>query len=292
MMVNDDMALLQEYARDNSEQAFSTLVSRHINLVYTVALRQVRDTHLAEEITQVVFIILARKAAALPPKTILSGWLCRTTRYASSNALKLQRRRQHHEQEAQMQSITNESESESDAWKQIAPALDAAMGALSEADHNAVVLRFFDGKSLREVGDAMGASEEAAKKRVNRALEKLRKIFVRRGIVLSTAVIAGALSTHSLQAAPGGLAASVVTAAKGTTIAASMTTVIQTTLKLMAWTKAKIAAVAGVAAILAIGTTVGVVEMHDAKPAVDPPDIQGAWAGTSWIRNSTSEFAA
>src|SRR5262245_22131577 len=224
MMANDDMALVQEYARDRSEQAFSTLVSRHIDLVYSVAMRQVHNTHLAEEITQVVFIILARKAAALSPKTILSGWLYRTTRYASSNALKLQNRRQQHEQEAHMQSITNESESEPDAWNQIAPALDAAMAGLSEADHNAIVLRFFDGKSLREVGDAMGASEEAAKKRVNRALEKLRKFFVRRGITLSTVVIAGALSTHSLQAAPGGLAASVVSAAKGTAVAASIST--------------------------------------------------------------------
>jgi RNA polymerase sigma factor (sigma-70 family) len=281
MMANDDMSLLREYARDSSEQAFSTLVSRHVNLVYTVALRQVHDTHLAEEITQVVFIILARKAATLAPKTILSGWLYRTTRYASSNALKLQNRRRQHEQEAQMQPIANESEPESDAWNQISPALDAAMAGLSEADHNAIVLRFFDGKSLREVGDAMGASEEAAKKRVNRALEKLRTFFVRRGIVLSTAVIAGALSTHSLQAAPGGLAATVVTATKGTVVAASMTTLIKTTLTLMAWTKTKIAAVAGVAAILAIGTTVSIVEIHHAKRAIDPPpDLQGAWAGT------------
>ena len=102
--MNDDLTLLREYARSNSEEAFAALVSRHINLVYSVALRQVRDPHLAEEITQAVFIILARKAGSLGPKTILSGWLCRTARYASANALTIQRRRQHREQEAYMQS--------------------------------------------------------------------------------------------------------------------------------------------------------------------------------------------
>src|SRR5215467_3822046 len=114
-MVTDDMALVQEYAQTNSEQAFGALVSRHVNLVYSVALRQVRDPHIAEEISQNVFIILARKAKSLSPKTILSGWLCRTARYISADTLKSQRRRQSREQESQMQSIS--SESDSAAWK-------------------------------------------------------------------------------------------------------------------------------------------------------------------------------
>src|SRR5439155_22862422 len=98
-MPTDDIALLREYVSSNSEEAFATLVARHINLIYSVALRQVRDAHLAEEVTQVVFIILARKAGSLSSKTILSGWLCRTARYASANALTIQRRRQRREQE-------------------------------------------------------------------------------------------------------------------------------------------------------------------------------------------------
>src|SRR6266446_1745723 len=99
-MMIDDMELVRQYARCKSEEAFATLVARHINLVYSVALRQVRDAHLAQEITQAVFIILARKAASLGPKTILPGWLCRTARYASANALTIQRRRQRREKEA------------------------------------------------------------------------------------------------------------------------------------------------------------------------------------------------
>src|ERR1700690_145886 len=119
--MTDDLTLLREYARRNSEEAFATLVSRYINLVYSVALRQVRDPQLAQEITQAVFIILARKADSLDPKTILSGWLCRTARYASANALTIQHRRQHREQEAPMQSIFNEAPNEpapAETWDQ------------------------------------------------------------------------------------------------------------------------------------------------------------------------------
>ena len=174
-MPTDDMVLLREYARRNSEEAFATLVARHINLVYSVALRQVREPHLAEEITQAVFIILARKAASLGPKTILPGWLCRTARYASANALTIQRRRQRREQEAHLQSILNQSETSD--WPQIAPLLDGAMEQLGQKDHDAVVLRFFEGKNFKEVGAALGATEDAAKMRVNRALEKLRKFL-------------------------------------------------------------------------------------------------------------------
>src|ERR1017187_4806745 len=116
-MMNNDRELVREYAVGHSEQAFATLVSRHLSLVYSSSWRQVREPQLAEEITQAVFIILARKAGSLGPKTILPGWLCRTARYASANALTMQRRRQHREQEAHMQSILNEPASD-ETWLQ------------------------------------------------------------------------------------------------------------------------------------------------------------------------------
>src|SRR4051812_41311285 len=188
-MTTNDMDLIREYAQGNSEEAFATLVSRHVNLVYSVALRQVRDPHLAEEIAQSVFIILAGKAKSLSPKTILSGWLCRTARYVSANTIGMQRRRQSREQEANMESILNEPDP--GQWNQIWPLLDEALKNLGEKEHDAVVLRFFEGKELRQVGVAMGTTEDAARMRVNRGLEKLRKFFTKKGVTLSATALAG-----------------------------------------------------------------------------------------------------
>lgn len=265
----DDMTLLQEYALRNSEEAFATLVSRYVNLVYSVALRDVRDPHLAEEITQVVFIILARKAGSLGSKVILSGWLCRTARYASANALTIQRRRQQREQEAYMQSMLNQSEP--DAWTQIAPLLGAAMEQLGQKDHDAIVLRFFEGKSFLEIGTAFGASENAAKKRVAYALEKLRKYFSKRGVALPVSVITAAMA-NSVQAAPAVLAktATAVAIAKGATAPGSTLTIMKGALKVMAWSNAKAAIVAG-AILLAVGGGTAVYEVQQNPHSADAP---------------------
>ena len=251
----DDIELLAQYARGNSEAAFATLVTRHVNLVYSTALRSVGNPHAAEEITQAVFIILARKAQGLSQRTVLSGWLYQTTRLTAANFLRGEIRRQRREQEAYMQSLLNEPEPE--IWPQIAPLLDTAMELLGEKDRNAIVLRYFENKNLGEVGLALGASEDAAKMRVNRALEKLRKFFTKRGATLSTALIVGAVSANSVQAAPMALAKSVtaVAIAKGAVASGSTLALIRGALKLMAWSKAKTAIVVGMGVLLAAGTT-------------------------------------
>lgn len=254
-MTNDDMELVGRYAREGSEEAFATIVSRYVNLVYSVAMRQVRDMHLAEEVTQTVFIILARKAGSLGAKTILSGWLCQTARYASAKALRMRQRRLEREQKAFMESTEDETES-AQAWLQIEPLLDEAMGQLSRQDHDALVVRYLEGRNFREASAVLGTSEAGAKMRVNRALEKLRKIFTRRGISLSVAVIAAAVAANSVQAAPITLATTVTAGAvKGTAVTATTITLIKSTLKFMAWTKIKTVSAVGAVVLLTVGTT-------------------------------------
>jgi uncharacterized protein (TIGR03435 family) len=275
-MMSDDMDLVREYASRQSEAAFETLVSRHVSLVYSAALRQVGDAHLAEEISQAVFIILARKANTLGSNTILSAWLYRATRFAAADALKTQRRRQHREQEAFVQSALNQPQS--DVWAQLAPLLDEAMAELGDKDRSALVLRFFENKTAREIADALEVREPAAQKRVLRALDKLRAIFASRGVVLTTTIIAGAISASSVQAAPATLAKSIsaVAIAKGAAASGSTLTIIQGALKLMAWTKAKTAIVVGVGVLLAGGTatlTVKEIQAHKTISWQDPYDL-------------------
>jgi RNA polymerase sigma factor (sigma-70 family) len=252
-MTIDDMELVREYARNKSETAFATLVSRYVNLVYSVALRQVGNSPLAEEVTQTVFIIFARKAEGLGPKTVLSGWFCQTTRYTSAKALTRERRRQNREQEAFMRSTLKESGSE--AWTRIAPLLDSAMETLPRKDHNALILRYFEGRSFKEVSTALETTEAGAKMRVTRALEKLRKIFQGRGVTLSSAAIGAAVAGNAIQSAPPGLGDSVLfTATKGIASTPSITLLTKETLKLMAWTKLKIGLLVGTLVIAAAGT--------------------------------------
>jgi len=220
------MTLVRAYAQGHSEEAFAALVSRHINLVYSVALRQVRDTHLAEEITQSVFIVLAQKANSLSPSTILSGWLCRTARYISSETLRKQRRRQMREQEAHMQSIP--SQAKPDTWMHISPLLEDALNSLGQTDHDAVILRFFEGKELKEVGVLLGLQEDAARMRVNRAVEKLRKFFSKKGIILSAGAMTAAITANSVQSAPAGLVATTISTAISGSVATATATITAT----------------------------------------------------------------
>jgi RNA polymerase sigma factor (sigma-70 family) len=208
--MNDDLQLLREYAASHSELAFETVVARYLGLVHSAALRQVRDPILAEEVTQAVFVILARKAGSLGRGTVLPGWLYRTTRFTAANALRREACRQHHEHAAYMQSIL-EKEPADAVWPEIWPLLDEAMARLRQTDRDALVLRYFENKSLKEVGAALGVQERAAQKRVNRGLEKLRMLFAKRGVALSTMAMAGAISANSASAAPVGLLSAVVT---------------------------------------------------------------------------------
>lgn len=249
VMTTDDMALVRQYADHRSESAFAALVTRHTNLVYSTALRQLGRPDLAEEVTQAVFVLLARKAHSLGPDAILPGWLHRAACYVASGALKRERRRQHREQEAYMRSTLDETNPDQ-AWEQLAPLLDDAMLGLSDSDRNALVLRFFEDRNLATVGAALGVTEDAAKKRVARALERLRRAFARRKVALSTGALSAALAARTVHAAPPALAetARALVLGQAHFAGAPTSNLIQGALKTMAWTKARTALAAAIAA--------------------------------------------
>jgi RNA polymerase sigma factor (sigma-70 family) len=201
-----DWQLLREFVERDSERAFAEIVARHANLVYSAALRQTGEPESAREVAQAVFADLARKAATLSVDVVLAGWLFRGARFAALSYLRAERRRQARETQAmELQGANTAPEPE---WRQLLPILDEAMAALDDPERDAVVLRFFDKRDLRTVGAAFGVSEDAAQKRVSRALEKLREFFLRRGVAISVGTLAAGLPVHAVQAAPAGLAAS------------------------------------------------------------------------------------
>ncbi len=280
-MTPDDTRLMHEYVSRHSDEAFTALVARYTNLVYSAALRQLGSPELAEEVTQAVFVILARKAAGLGPKTILSGWLYRTARFVAIAARKRESRRQHREQEAYMQSELDQQSGV--GWEQLAPLLDEAMGRLGDRERDALILRYFEDRPLSEVGTALGASEDAAKKRVSRALDKLRGYFAKRGVTVPASSIAGLVAAHSVQTAPATLAKTAAAAAisKGTTSSVSTLTLIKGALKVMAWTNVKTAVVVGVAVIVAASTTGVMIQTHHHHDYKNPLP-ENSWANAGY----------
>jgi RNA polymerase sigma factor (sigma-70 family) len=263
MQPTDDSALLRQYADNNSDEAFAALVTRHINLVYSVALRQVGNPHHAEEITQAVFILLAKKAAQLRHDKALSSWLFQATRLTANNFIRSETRRHRREEEAYMQSVLDESGTE--VWPKIAPLLDDAVGSLREKDRRAIVLRFYEGRNLREVGLALGASEDAVEKRVNRALEKLRQFFAKRGVDSTTAAIVETISTHSVQAAPVALAKTVTAASLAGAAGSGSVGLASLTIKMMLMKKTTTVTLAVIALAALVTVPVTLTKIKHAK---------------------------
>jgi uncharacterized protein (TIGR03435 family) len=249
-MIGDDLDLLREFVRDHSQDAFALLVQRHVNLVYSAALRQVGAAHLAEDVAQCVFTDLARHAHRLKPDTILTAWLYQVTRRTAIDTVRHEVARQTRERIAMEMLEMNANAAE---WTKIAPLLDEAMQGLDESDRTAVLLRFFENKSLREVGETLGTSDDTAQKRVSRAVDRLREFFIKRGVSVSASGLAGIISGHSVQAAPAALAkAAAAGAIAHAGAGSSALAAIKGGLKFMAWTKARIAVAAG---LLVVGGT-------------------------------------
>jgi RNA polymerase sigma factor (sigma-70 family) len=260
----EDRQLLDEFAKRHSQNAFRELVERHLPVVYSAALRMVRDSHLAEDVAQTVFATLAQKAGTIRPPQVLGGWLYNTTRYVAMHAVRTEQRRREREQiAAAMQALDSPAE-----LPDIAANLEPAMADLSAEDRDALVLRYFGNRTLQEVGAEMGISDEAARKRVVRALDRLRVVLEHRSVSLTSVLLATKL-TSSVVAVPAGLAAKISVAAFSPAVAATITKATVMTLK----TKAIIGGVAATVAIVGMGAFL---VLHARAKIIDPPPVPNA----------------
>jgi RNA polymerase sigma factor (sigma-70 family) len=260
--MTDTQKLLADYVSNGSEQAFRELVARYVDLVHSTAVRLTGgDTHLAQDVAQMVFVHLARKARTLPPDVMLGGWLHRDTCFAASKVMRGERRRQFREKQAvAMNEIPDHSEAN---LARIAPVLDEAINQLSAKDRTAILLRFFEQHDLRSVGEAMGSTENAAQKRVSNALEELRALLKHRGIAFSAAALGTALAAQAVSAAPAGSAIRISTAALAS--AATGGGAAFTLLKIMSMTKIQF----GLAAMIVAGAATTLVIQRQTQFKLD-----------------------
>jgi len=273
--MTDDAKLLRDYAKHGSEAAFGELVSRYVDLVYSTALRQVNgDTQLAQDVTQNVFIDLARRAGVLPNGVVLGGWLYRHTGFTASKVVRSEQRRRIREQEAVNMNALHTQPNTDAAWRQVAPVLDEAMQRLGGRDRDAIVLRYFERRDLRAVGAALGTNEDAAQKRVSRALEKLRAFLARRGITFSAAVLATTIASQAVSAAPAGLAVSITGVALAGVAASGGITVTLLKLISMAKTKTAMAIVVAIATIIVLRWPNSAREKTPDLPQINSVDVQ------------------
>jgi RNA polymerase sigma factor (sigma-70 family) len=250
--MNGDADRLRAYAERGCERAFEELVQRHIPLVYSVALRRVGGEHaLAEEITQSVFLDLARKAASLPPEIVLPGWLHRHTCFVASNTVRREVRRRERERRASEVNGPSGEELEPLSW--ILPMLDQAINSLPDSDRTALLLRYYENGKLPEIARALGVSEGAAQKRISRALDKLRQFLKRQGGgELPAANFDSLLSTHAIGAIPAPVAGAIAASALAGAAAASATALSGQLLALTTMAKFKTTAVTALAIGMAV----------------------------------------
>ncbi len=240
---------MQDYTERRSEAAFTELVQRHIDLVYSAALRMVRDPHLARDVTPGAFVALAHNAPKLVAIPALEGWLHGTTRNLAANVVRTEVRRRNREQEAALMNEMLSTGTDAN-WEHIAPHLDEALSELSPPERDALMLRYFKNLDFHAVGAQLGVSDDAAQKRVSRAVERLRECFAKRGVTVGAGGLAIVISANAVQAAPVGLALTLSAAAfTGTAVTAS--TIIAATTKTIAMTTLQKTLVAATIAALA-----------------------------------------
>lgn len=265
--MNDDAALLRRYVEEGTEEAFAELVRRHVNLVYGAALRRTGgNAQLAADVAQQVFIALARGAQRLSPQTVLPAWLHTATRNAALNLMTSERRRRRRESEAVASGVAGVASEAAPAWEELRPWLDAAVDELPEADRASVILRFFERRPFAEIGAALRVSEDAARVRTERAIEKLRVLLHRRGIRSTAAALAACVGSQSSISAPAGLAATLAAQSLAASGGAALAGGVSSFMSI------KIVSTAGIAAVIAFfaGSYFGP-RQSPASIAVPPP---------------------
>ncbi len=268
--MSEDRRWLREYGEGGSRAALEELIGRHLGLVYSSALRQVRDAHLAEDVTQAVFLVLTQKGRTIRRGEAVGGWLLAVTRAVSVNAMKKRAVQKKHEFQAARPEATQAVD---DQWEHIAPFLDRVLNRLADKDRDAIVLRFFQGRSFAEIGVELGLSEEAAPKRVGRALERMRMRLDHPRHPLTAGALGVAIGGHAVQAPPMHLLAGTIAASLGghTPLSASLA---KGAIKMIVWTKAKLV---GAMAVSILAASVGAVAVTH---ALTPPPDAGPVATT------------
>jgi RNA polymerase sigma factor (sigma-70 family) len=287
----EDAELLRRYAATRAEADFAEVVRRHVNLVYSCALRQVNgDAHLAQDITQLVFTDLARKAASVASHRVLAGWLFKSTRFAAAKAVRGEQRRHAREAEAHlMEEISRDPAAQLD-WARVRPVLDEVLGELSDSDREAILLRFFEGRDFASVGARLNVNDNTARMRTERALDKLRGLLERRGVKSTGAALAVALANQAVVAAPAGLAVTVTgfaLAGSGAVVGAAAAGGIFATF--MSMTKLQI----GITGALAVAGTAGFALQAESNAALrhEIASLRGENAGIAALRTENLQLA-
>ncbi len=269
--MNDDAALLRKYTDEGSQDAFTELVHRHVDLVYGAALRRTGgDAHTAADVSQKVFTSLARNAGRLSRHAVLGAWLHTATRNAAVNIMISDQRRKAREFEALAQGPAPDDGGPGPDWNRLRPVLDAAIDELPETDRIAVVLRFLERRAFAEIGAALGVSEDAARMRTERALEKLRSLLGRRGVTSTAAALGAVVTSEAMVSAPPSLAAALAVHSLAAAGAGSLGTA------LASFMTTKIIAASVLSALVAFGAGayVGLSRSFDAPPQPPPETPQ------------------
>jgi len=270
--LDSDEDLLRHYARNRSQEAFAELVARHADWIYSAATRMLGDPHAAEDATQAVFLLLSqqpRKALDKP----LSAWLFQVTRYSVANMIRAENRRRKHEKEA-AKMVSEIVEPDADRlWDHLSPRLDELMGRLRLRHREVLLLRFYQGKSIAQIGQTLNITEEAARKRVSTALEALRKLFGFGGEAIGTTAIGTLLLANATHPAPTGLVATI--GASGAAPAASIVGLVEAIRRMILLAKIKVAALVLVfGAILPVAAVASLSRVLQRSPGISPAPSQ------------------